>query len=83
MIFVSQVKCHIVTNHECLVGNSESALSMAQVCVNGNHSVIAALLLQAVIHLQKGNQQQCGQLLETALSTNFEVRNMCFRKRSA
>lgn len=46
---------------------------MAQLCIDGGHCVIEALLLQAVIHLQRGNYKQCDQILESALSNSFEV----------
>ena len=56
-----------------LVGNTDAALALAQLCIDGNYCTVSGLILQAIIHLQKGNQKQCNQLLETALSTDFEV----------
>ena len=35
--------------------------------------MVAALVLQAIIHLQKKNYKQCSAVLESALSTDFEV----------
>ena len=35
--------------------------------------MVAALVLQAIIHLQKKNYKQCSVVLESALSTDFEV----------
>ena len=55
------------------LGNTDAALSLAQLCIDGNYCTVSGLILQAIIHLQKGNQKQCNQLLETALSTDFEV----------
>ena len=54
-------------------GDFTTSLSSSQLCIDGDYNVIEALHLQAVIHLQQGNHQMCAQVLETALSRNFEV----------
>jgi hypothetical protein len=58
-------------------GDTVAALSLIQLCIDEGYSVIEALMLQAVIFFHLGDNQHCGQILETALSQSFEVRNFC------
>lgn len=63
----------ILARIKYLSGDFTTSLSSSQLCIDGDYNVIEALHLQAVIHLQQGNHQMCAQVLETALSRNFEV----------
>jgi tetratricopeptide repeat protein 21B len=54
-------------------GDTVAALSLIQLCIDEGYSVIEALMLQAVIFFHLGDNQHCGQILETALSQSFEI----------
>ncbi|XP_033624164.1 tetratricopeptide repeat protein 21B-like isoform X1 [Asterias rubens] len=67
---------YLLSRVRFLSGQTESAQSSLQHCLDKNPQFADAHLLMAQIHLDAGNYKQSSQSLEMGLSYNFEVREM-------